>query len=84
MSGKPGDYINPLSNKFRLDRESQAIKEPILKQIESELQTVIPEAIKKCKKVNDLDACSEDIKHILNFCIETMGLKPKDCKLLVS
>ena len=79
-----GKYINQACNQFKADRESEAVKEPILKQRESELQTAIPEAIKKCKKVNDLDACSEDIRHILNFCIEIMGVKPKDCKLLVS
>jgi hypothetical protein len=45
---------------------------------------LVPETIKNCKKVNDLDACSEDIRHILNFCIEILGVKPKDCKLLIS
>jgi hypothetical protein len=31
-----------------------------------------------------LEACSEDIKQILDFCIEIMGVKPEDCKLLVA
>jgi hypothetical protein len=41
-----------------------------------ELQSEITKAVQNCKKVNDLDACSEDIKHILNFCIEILGVKP--------
>ena len=84
MAGKLGNFVNPQCKKFKEERESVAVKEPILKQRELELQTAIPEAIKKCKKVNDLDTCDEDIKQILNFCIETMGVKAKDCKLLVS
>jgi hypothetical protein len=36
------------------------------------------------QKISDLDACSEDIKQMLNFCIEILGVKPKDCKLLVA
>ena len=79
-----GKFINPVCSQFKADRESQAVKEPLLKQRELELQTEIPEAIKLCKKVGDLDACSEDIRHILNFCIEILAVKPKDCKLLVS
>ena len=84
MAGKPGDYIWPRIREFKVDRESEAVKEPLLRKRELELQTEIPEAIKKCKKVGELPACSEDVRHILNFCIETLGVKPKDCKLLVS
>ena len=77
-------YKNQACTQFKTDRESEAFKEPFVKQRELELKTLIPEAVKKCKKVGDLDSCSEDVQQILNFCIETMGVKPKDCKLLVS
>ncbi len=64
--------------------EREANKASVIKQRELELNAEIPEAIKKCKKISDLDACSEDIKQMLNFCIEILGVKPKDCKLLVA
>ena len=83
MVGLAGVYVNPKIMAFRADRESNKVREPLLKQRELELQTEIPEAVKNCKKVNDLDACSEDVRHILNFCIEVAGVKAKDCKLLV-
>ena len=84
MVGLAGVYVNPKIVAFRAKRESKEVKEPLLKQRELELQNEIPDAIKKCKKVNNLDACSEDIRHILNFCIEILGVKAKDCKLLVN
>ena len=84
MVGLAGVYVNPKIVAFRAKRESKEVKEPLLKQRELELQNEIPDAIKKCKKVNNLDACSEDVRHILNFCIEILGVKAKDCKLLVS
>ena len=84
MVGLAGVYVNPKLKAFREKRESNEVKEPLLKQRELELQNEIPEAIKKCKKINNLDACSEDIRHILNFCIEILGVKAKDCKLLVN
>jgi hypothetical protein len=55
-----------------------------LKQRALELETEIPEALKHCKQVKDLNACSEDIRQIMNFCIEILGVKPKDCKLMVN
>ena len=83
MAGKAGIYVNPKLKKLEEERESIAIKEPLLKKRELELQTFIPEAVKNCIKVKDLEACSEDVRHILNFCIEILGVKAKDCKLLV-
>ena len=84
MAGKPGDYIRPEVAKFTTERAIEAVKQPIIEKRVLELQTLIPEAIKNCKKVNNLDACSEDIKLMLNFCVEVLGVRPKDCKLLVA
>jgi hypothetical protein len=80
---KAGQYVNPRRHAFKVLRNTKAVKEYLLNKRELELKSLIPELVKKCKKVPDLEACSEDIRHILNFCIEIMGVKAKDCKLLV-
>jgi hypothetical protein len=49
MSGKAGKYVNPGLEKFKEERESIAIKEPLLKKRELELKTLIPELVKECK-----------------------------------
>ena len=48
MTGLAGVYVNPKLKAFREKRESNEVKEPLLKQRELELQNEIPEAIKKC------------------------------------
>ena len=83
MTGPAGLYVNPKCSAFKVERESMAVKEPLLKKRELELQKIIPKAVKNCKKVKDLEACSEDVRHILNFCIEILGVKAKDFILLV-
>ena len=50
MVGLASVYINPKIIDFKADRESKEVKEPLLKQRELELQTEIPEDVKKFKK----------------------------------
>ena len=49
-----------------------------------ELKTLIPQALQNCKKVADLPACVEDIKRMLDFSLEELGVKPEDVILLVT
>ncbi len=37
MAGKAGLYVNPKCNAFKVERESMAIKEPLIKKRELEL-----------------------------------------------
>ena len=48
-----------------------------------ELKIEVPEGIKNCKKVANLEACINDISRALNFLIESLGVKPEHTKLLV-
>ena len=49
-----------------------------------ELKTQFPEALKKLKIVADLPACDDDMKRILDFSIEDIGVKPENITLLVT
>ena len=42
-----------------------------------ELEVLIPEAIKRSKKLDNLEACFEDAKKMTRFLIETLGIKPE-------
>ncbi len=70
--------LNPYK-KRRADERDAAVSKRV-----EELKIEIPEAIKKCKTVSDLPACVNDIKWMLNFLVEVMGVKPKDVRLLVT
>ena len=48
-----------------------------------ELEIEVPEGIKICKRVDNLEACNNDISRALNFLIESLGVKPEHTKLLV-
>ena len=44
----------------------------------------LTEAIKKCKKVDNLPACKTDIEKMLNFVLQILGVKPRDITLMVT
>ena len=48
-----------------------------------ELEALIPEAIKRSKKLENLQACSDDAKRMIRFLIETMGGKPEHIILMM-
>ena len=75
MDGEQDEYIKRYV-KFMEDRANEYMKQLVIKKREMELQTLIPEAIKNCKKVNNSELGGEDIKQMLNFCIEIIGVKP--------
>ena len=82
LKGKDkGDYINKQVNPYTAEREKQ--REAAIKKRIEELEIEVPEAINKCKKVNDLPACVNDISWALNFFTEEMSVKPEHTKLLV-
>ena len=59
--------------------ESKATKETRIK----ELEVLIPEAIKRSMKLQNLEACSEDANRMTRFLIETIGVKPEHIILMM-
>ena len=49
-----------------------------------ELKTQVPEALKKLKIVADLPACDDDLKRMVDFSIEVIGVKAENFTLLVT
>ena len=49
-----------------------------------ELKTQVPEALKKLKIVADLPACDDDMKRIMDFSVEVIGVRPENVTLLVT
>ena len=76
-----GDYIKKQVNPYTAEREKQ--RDAAIKKRIEELEIEVPEAINKCKKVNDLPASVNDISWALNFFTEEMSVKPEHTKLLV-
>ena len=69
-----------------LKAKREIAKELVIKKraLEPEFKTKVSEAIKECKKVKDLPACDGDIKRMLDFGIEELGVKPENVILLVT
>ena len=49
-----------------------------------ELKTQVLEALKKLKKVADLPACDDDLKRMVDFSLEVIGVKAENFTLLVT
>ena len=83
LKGKDrGDYIRLTVDPYTKLRENE--RDAAVQQRIEELKIKIPEALKKCKKVDDLKACKIDIEQMLNFGLEILGVKPEDLILLVT
>jgi hypothetical protein len=76
------EYWKPLLDAFISKKESE--KGSLVKKRALELNTKVSEALQKCKRVADLPACAEDLKRMLNFSLENLGVKPENVTLMAT
>ena len=82
VTGLAGAYSLPRSRAYKAEREKMKA-DIVNKRIET-LKMELTEAIKKCKKVDNLPACKTDIEKMLNFVLQILGVKPRDITLMVT
>ena len=83
LKGKDrGQHINKVIDPYKAKRIAE--RDATLKRRIEELKIEIPEALKKYKKVSDLEPCKIDLELFLNFGTQVMGAKPEDIIVLAT
>ena len=77
-----GQYIKKAIDPFEAKRLAE--RDATVKKRIEELKIEIPEALKKYKKVGDLEPCKIDLELFLNFGTQVMGAKPEDIIVLAT
>ena len=77
-------YEKPLCDAYKVVREKEKDKIVKNRALELEFKTKVSDALKICKNVKDLPACVDDIKRMLDFAVEKLGVKPENVILLVT
>ena len=82
LGNKTGEFVNGKIKEIR-EEFFEKYKTEIPKRTK-ELEVLIPEAIKRSKKLSNLQTCSDDANRMTRFLTETMGVKPEHIILMMT
>ena len=82
LGNKTGEFVNGKIKEIR-EEFFEKYKTEIPKRTK-QLEVLIPEAIKRSKKLSNLQTCSDDANRMTRFLTETIGVKPEHIILMMT